>query len=252
MSPIERRFHLATDAGALGLNCTSEGATLAGVPLLCKTPAGFSPRPAAEIGALMKAAYGRDIDPAGLTPGLEVIAEALNRDDLGRSMIAALRLRLPELDWEGAVRVAHVDQVLTKYDPSEARDARGRWTAEGGAGLDNSTSPEATSPDLRPDRLKPILVSNPSPPTQANDNDYPTLPPKIIALGLTELCIKNARDPGYQNKVEQCATVFEECGWLAQLNARNPQRKDICAWPDGSVAVMKFGFLILTRTGSPF
>jgi hypothetical protein len=114
--------------------------TLAGAPLLRQTAAGFTPRPADEIAALLKAAYGRDIDPADVSPGLEVIAQALNRNDLGRAMVAALRLRLPDLDWAGAVRLARADQTLAKYDPNEPRDWRGRWT---------------TSSETRPSRPTP-------------------------------------------------------------------------------------------------
>lgn len=82
MSLFDQKFRLAKDAASLGLNCTEEGAWLAGAPLLRMTPAGFAPRPADELGALMKGAYGRDIDPAGLLPGLEVIAKALNQDSM--------------------------------------------------------------------------------------------------------------------------------------------------------------------------
>jgi hypothetical protein len=51
-----RMFRLTTEPGGLGLNCTPEGVSLAGVPLLRKTRAGFVPRPAAEIASLPEAA----------------------------------------------------------------------------------------------------------------------------------------------------------------------------------------------------
>ena len=81
MSLIDRRFGLENDGGGFGLSCTSSGASLAGVPLLRETLAGLAPRPADEIGALMKGAYGRDIDPTHLFSGLDVIAKSLNRGD---------------------------------------------------------------------------------------------------------------------------------------------------------------------------
>jgi hypothetical protein len=136
LSLIDRKFRLAADAGDLGLSCTSAGLSLAGAPLLRTTAGGFAPRPSEEISGLMKAAYGRNNDPADLGPGLEVVAKALNQGDLGRAMIAALRLKLPELTWEGAVRLAHAHDALTKYDPDEPRDWRGRWTTGGGTGSD--------------------------------------------------------------------------------------------------------------------
>ena len=45
-------------------------------------------------------------------------------------MIRALLLKLPDLDWAGAVRIAQADEALRKYDPDEPRDSRGRWTSE--------------------------------------------------------------------------------------------------------------------------
>jgi len=151
----------ANGAKSLGLGCSLEGLTLAGVPLLRITPAGFSPRPASEIGALMKGAYGLDIDPAKLVPGLDVVAEALNRGDLGRAMIAAVHLRLPPPSEGGARRVASVADVLAKYDPNEPRDARGRWTTGGASGPDDSPRSATPQPAVPLAPLKPILVSNP-------------------------------------------------------------------------------------------
>jgi hypothetical protein len=98
------------------------------------TPLGFEPRPADEVSVLAKSAYGEDVDPPSLLRGLEVVAQALNRRDLGRAMVAAVRLRLPELDWDGAIRMTRAEHVLAKYDPNEPRDWRGRWTTGGAAG----------------------------------------------------------------------------------------------------------------------
>jgi hypothetical protein len=46
-------------------------------------------------------------------------------------MIAAVFLRLPDLDSDGADGIAKVDALLQKYDPNEPRDRRGRWTTSG-------------------------------------------------------------------------------------------------------------------------
>ena len=69
---------------------------------LSQTIAGLAPRPMAELAVLMKSAYGHDIGPNWPYPGLEVIAQALNQGDIGRAMVAAVQLRLPDLDEEGA------------------------------------------------------------------------------------------------------------------------------------------------------
>jgi hypothetical protein len=118
--------------------------SLAGAPLLRKSAVGLEPRPAAEIAALMRAAYGGGADAAAVSRGLVVIAEALNRGDLGRAMIAAVRLRLPDLGWREAARLAAAEDALVKYNPDEPRDWRGRWTT-GDAG--------APTPSVTPKRI---------------------------------------------------------------------------------------------------
>ena len=155
MSLFDRRFQLSNDAGTLGLSCTSAGLSLAGAPFLQKTAAGFSPRPAGELTALIKAAYGPDTDFSRLGDGLAVVAEALNHGDLGRAMVAAVRLGLPDLDWEAAARVARADRngVLGKYDAAEPRDELGRWTTGGEAARSPKPKPESDAPIHDPGRL---------------------------------------------------------------------------------------------------
>ena len=59
-------YRLTNEPGGLGLSCTPAGLSLAGVPLLEKTGAGFAPRPAPEIASLIQAAFGADGDPTRL------------------------------------------------------------------------------------------------------------------------------------------------------------------------------------------
>ncbi len=80
-SGVVRIFRLTNEPGGLGLSCTPAGLALAGVPLLRSTPAGFVPRPASDIRALLKAAYGADGDPSRLHSRLGAIARALNNGD---------------------------------------------------------------------------------------------------------------------------------------------------------------------------
>ena len=55
-----RMFRLTNEPGGLGLSCTPDGLSLAGVPLLRKMQAGFAPRPAhlvrniSAVGALCR------------------------------------------------------------------------------------------------------------------------------------------------------------------------------------------------------
>lgn len=133
MGIIDRTFRLTNEAGGLGLSCGPFGLSLAGVPLLHKSEAGFAPRSPEEIGALVKAAYGAEADAPALFPGLDAVARALNRGDLAHAMTVAVLTRLPELEWEGAARLATAEQQLRKYRPGEPRDWHGRWTDDAGA-----------------------------------------------------------------------------------------------------------------------
>ena len=130
------KYRLSDEPRDFGLSCTVQGLTLAGVPLLKRTAAGFQPRPAWEIDRLLVRAYRTDIDGDGVAAGLGTVARALNEGEMARAMIAAVLLKLPALDWDGAARIAHADDALAKagFDPEESRDSRGRWTTSGEGG----------------------------------------------------------------------------------------------------------------------
>jgi hypothetical protein len=109
-----RMFRLTNEPGGLGLSCTPAGVSLAGVPLLRRTEAGFVPRPGSEVTSLLRAAYGEN--PTALPSRLGVIAQALNDGDLAKAMIAAVHTRTAELTPEAAARLANAEQELTKYN----------------------------------------------------------------------------------------------------------------------------------------
>ena len=123
-----RPHRLANEPGRLGLSCTRNGVALAGVPLLSGTPSNWTPRPREDIEALLQTAYGERCRWAGVAYQLEGIARTLNRGELGAAMIATLHLRLPDLSWKRAERLAKAYDALAKYDPGEPRDRMGRWT----------------------------------------------------------------------------------------------------------------------------
>jgi hypothetical protein len=123
-----RMFRLTNEPGGLGLSCTPAGVSLAGVPLLRRTRAGFVPRPTSEITALLNAAYGDE--SIRLQSRLGAIAQALNCGDFATAMMAAIHSRTPELSPGAATRLAKAELELTKYNynPDEPRDWHGRWT----------------------------------------------------------------------------------------------------------------------------
>lgn len=122
-------FSLTDDVQSYGLDCSKTGLALAGVPLLYQGNAGFSARRPEEIHWLLSSAYQRQPNVGAIETGLNAVARALNAGEIGRAMIAAILLKLPELDWAGAARIAQAEDVLAKYDPDEPRDWHGRWTS---------------------------------------------------------------------------------------------------------------------------
>jgi hypothetical protein len=102
---VIRLFRLTNGPGEFGLSCNLDGLFMGGVPLLRKTQAGFEPRSASEIAALIKAAYGAEADPVQLHASLGLIARALNGGDIALAAIAAVQTRTPELSPEAAMRL---------------------------------------------------------------------------------------------------------------------------------------------------
>jgi hypothetical protein len=136
----ERVFKLSNGSGGLGLGFENERFTLAGVPLLREGSDGLEVRPLEQIEMLIGRAYDDDFDAIKLTAGLDVVARALNAGDQALANTAAVLLKLPELDWAGAVRIAQAEDALQKYSEDEPRDWHGRWTDEDGAGEAESAS----------------------------------------------------------------------------------------------------------------
>ena len=119
---VERSFRLTNEPGGLGLSCIESGLSLAGVPLLQKSATGFASRSATEIESLVHAAYGGDVSADDLLPGIDVVVRALNRGEIARAMTGAVLLRLPELGWNCAARLADAEDRISKYSPDQLRD----------------------------------------------------------------------------------------------------------------------------------
>jgi hypothetical protein len=174
----------------LGLSCTAAGLSLAGVPLLHKTEAGFVPRPAPEIASLIKAAYGAD--PTRLQSSLDVIAQALNGEDLARAMIAAVLTRTPELSWEAAARLANAEEKLGKYDADEPRDWHGRWTTDDAAASASVAAPVGDgAADFGPDPTRPRV----SGPERDGDDGNALLRPASFTVSDGETAGAGSREP---------------------------------------------------------
>jgi hypothetical protein len=265
LARIDGRAQLGDRHSGLGLTCALGGVTLAGVPLLRRTMAGLEPRPIAELAVLMKSAYGYDVYPAQPYPALDVIARALNQGDIGRAMVAAVQLRLPDLDEAGAAYIVRANETLKKYDSSEPRDERGRWTNGGGSPPNSPAKPAAQVQPAKPVKsLKPIkparrrlnhLPARTKPILVSDSGGFEGLPPLeslAVILGLSNACVNHAQAPRYYEKTQACSNVGKQCEWLARKNAQSPLRRDACLWPDGSAAIMKLGVMVPFKMGHRF
>jgi hypothetical protein len=222
LSFVDRTFRLSQDANNLGLNCTPDGCTLAGVPLLQRTTAGFTPRPAREISALMKSAYGRDIDPRSLLPGLDVVARALNQGDVARGMVAALRLKLPDVSWCGAAQLTKAYYTLEKYNPDEPRDERGRWT----------TGDDAESSAT----LKPIPVASRSIPNDFDD----------VCMDAGRNCVINSIGAGPNGSTDSkmwsaCQEAQTTCHVVLISSRLSPETQFLVILPDKTIVGIEDG-----------
>jgi hypothetical protein len=221
-----RTFGLSDAPGTLGLSCNKQGLALAGVPLLRPVETGFEPRPLPEIARLLSAAYDIDADVAAVMGGLDVVARALNGGDTVRAMIAAAQLKLPALDWDGAVRIAQAEDALRKYSRNQPRDWHGRWTTGDAGGPVVKPQPVSFRPSGQPaESAKPQRDG-----AVADDQsdfelpkDWVTLPPghRIDELGDLLEWIANSRPEDAQAIRAEIKRYYYDVGDIQGGNALN-------------------------------
>jgi len=228
MRAWDNPFGLSEESNGLGLKCTATSLSLAGVPLLRITVAGLTPRPAAEVSVLMRAAYNRDFDARALSAGLRVVADALNKGDLGRAMVGAIRLRLAELDPGDAQHLANAEQTLTKYDVNELRDYRGWWTD----GSDDTNGSDIT--------MKPVPIATPPVPANGNVRSQ-------ACLNAGRQCVSNALKDTTRTKDSQrqyfsaCQKAEDTCLLVLNISQRTPEQEFRILFPDQTVVGIQDG-----------
>lgn len=116
--------------------CGEEGLYFGGVPLIAHDGNGcYRVRRAAEIEALLAAAYATPPEPARLVAGLHRVAAHLGDGNLSLAMIAAVHLRLADVPEDRIEHLAQAHRLLrANFNPAEPRDERGRWTGDGDPG----------------------------------------------------------------------------------------------------------------------
>jgi hypothetical protein len=128
--PLEGRMHqqlmfkLDQEPDGAGLRCDSGGLFLGRDALLQEDGYGkFEARPASELQKILR--RGDEASWVSRLRSVELVANALNNDDMARAMIAAVLMRLPD--------PGSTDDPLAKagFNPDEPRDEKGQWTRGG-------------------------------------------------------------------------------------------------------------------------
>lgn len=142
-----------------GVECDGEGPRVAKFPLLVKDgPAGWRPRPAAELVSTLTSIFGVPIDVSSKLQGLATVADALNQNDMARAQIATLLLKLPdpqsfEAEDGGRLRkfsaLFHAGWIGKDWDPAKhprtgAPPSPGWFAPTSGSGTESGS--EVTSP----------------------------------------------------------------------------------------------------------
>jgi len=247
-------FRLTNEPGGQGLSCTAEGLSLAGVPLLRKTEAGFEPRPKTETAALFKAAYGDEFDPSRLNSSLVVIARALNDGDLARAMMSTVLTRTPELSTEEILRLRNAEDDLAKYDfnPNEPRNYHGRWTTDGGAGASSPATAQRGKASGRESKPTSARLSHP----EENASEGAA---QLISAAFTTAAkarkITTSRSPSPLSKgsSENTTTSVQSSFRSRLLSLANGSRAraDSCRRTPGSARSQNMPFFrIVSRSGS--
>jgi hypothetical protein len=117
-------------AANCGVYCGEDGLYLGSAALIERDEhRGYRIRTAAEIEALLAAAYETPPDLAGCLAGLDNVSADLLAGHVALAQIRALQLRLFEIPENRLDLLARADRLLkANFDPAEPRDRQGRWT----------------------------------------------------------------------------------------------------------------------------
>jgi hypothetical protein len=103
------------------------------IPLLTRTLFGVRPRPLKEILEIFDVGGQAIINFATRYKKLQALADALNENDFSKAAMLFAHLQLPKHLPNEITQFLLLVEHCTKanFDPSEPRDEKGRWTADG-------------------------------------------------------------------------------------------------------------------------
>ncbi len=128
-------FKLEDRRAANGVYCGKEGLYLGAVGLIERDGTGYRVRPAAEIGALVAAAYETPPQVDRCLARLKGIAAGLKAGNVSLAQIRALQLQLADVPADRIEQLARTDRLLkANFNPAEPRDEQGRWTNDDDTG----------------------------------------------------------------------------------------------------------------------
>lgn len=106
-------FKLADSRGSRqGVYCGPEGLYLGSAALIDRRDGRYSVRREDEVVALLEGAYGPSDDIAELSGRLRRVATHLNDANLAEAMIAAVHLKLGQIDEDAIARVVRTEALL--------------------------------------------------------------------------------------------------------------------------------------------
>jgi hypothetical protein len=225
----------------LGLACTNDGLLLGRTPLIERRDTQFVVRNRSEIERLLSRAYMAGPRVDRIMSGLLTVARALNADDQCLARIAAVHLKIPNLQDTIARDAMESEDCLIKYARDEGEDSDDDW---------NPALHPRTGTPPNPGWFAPTGgATDESSPVQTAQNDDPTQRTDASPTAGREW----VRLPPGPKRIDELADFVE---WMANAKPEDEQaiRAEIKryfydAGDQGSAAALNSALTVLLRPG---
>ncbi|HEV2551475.1 MAG TPA: hypothetical protein VGU20_29460 [Stellaceae bacterium] len=148
--PSARGLVIDADGVMLGPDCI----------LVACTNGSYRRIDAAALDQVLKTTFGEAHPLRRFSLVLDRIADALAMGDVVKAQLLGLEIPLKALDNRQLMRLQTASSLVkTGFDPNQARDERGRWTAEGGE-QGNDTSPSSDDSRGTTDSIEQLWLAS--------------------------------------------------------------------------------------------